>query len=76
MREKILEALRNVADDADFEASEDLLEDGLIDSFQMVKLVSELEDAFSIDINGSDIIPDNFLNLKTIEEMVKRYTEA
>lgn len=74
MKERILELLTQINMDADFESSEDYVEDGLIDSFEMVNLVSELEDAFSIEISGKDIVPENFINLSTIEAMIRRYT--
>ena len=74
MRERILELLTPINADADFESSEDYIEDGLIDSFEMVNLVSELEDAFSFEISGKDIIPENFVNLCAIEAMIRKYT--
>ena len=52
----ILEILVNLKDDADFENSTDFIEDGLLDSFDLVNLVAELEDAFEIEMKGSDII--------------------
>ena len=76
MREKIIAALKAVCDDNDFEASKDFLEDGLVDSFQMVELVGELEDAFSIEIGGSDIVPENFVNLDALVKLVSKYTEG
>lgn len=74
MKDRILELLEQISEDADFEHSTDFIEDGLMDSFQMVELVSELEDEFSIEISGKDIIPENFRNLDTIGAMVRKYT--
>ena len=74
MKDRILELLKQVSEDADFEHSANLIEDGLMDSFQIVDLVSELEDEFSIEISGKDIIPENFMNLDTIGAMVCKYT--
>ena len=75
MKDSILEVLREVNEDADFESSLDFLEDGLIDSFEIVELVSKLEDKFPIEIRGIDIVPENFLNLETIEKLLKKYLE-
>lgn len=74
MKDRILELLKQVSEDADFEHSANFIEDGLMDSFQIVDLVSELEDEFSIEISGKDIIPENFMNLDTIGAMVRKYT--
>lgn len=75
MRESILEALKRVNEDVDFESSEDFIEDGLLDSFDIVTLVEELEDEFSIEISGTDIVPENFVNLDAIAELVQRCEE-
>lgn len=75
MKDSILEVLREVNEDADFESSSDFIEDGLIDSFEIVDLVSKLEDKFPVEIRGTDIIPENFVNLEAIEKLVKKYLE-
>lgn len=75
MKDSILEVLREVNEDADFESSLDFLEDGLIDSFEIVDLVSGLEDKFSVEIKGIDIVPENFVNLETIEKLLRKYLE-
>lgn len=76
MEESILEVLKQINPDVDFEASRDFVEDGLLDSFEIVDLVSELEDEFSIEISGRDIIPENFISLETIVALVRKYTEG
>lgn len=75
MKEGILQALRAVNGDGDFENSQDFIEDGLLDSFEIVNLVSELEDLFSLEIRGADIIPENFINLEAITELLQGYKE-
>lgn len=69
----ILDILIGLKDDADFENSEDFIEDGLLDSFDLVNLVAELETEFDIEIKGSDIIPENFVSIKKISELVEKY---
>ena len=69
----VLEILRNLKEDADFEESTDFIEDGLLDSFEIVELVSALEDAFEIEISGRDIIPENFVSVEAIEELIEKY---
>ena len=75
MKDGILEALKRVNEDVDFESSEDFVEDGLLDSFDIVTLVEELEDEFGIEIGGTDIIPENFVSVKAIEALVVKCQE-
>lgn len=76
MREEILEILQSIREDADFEHSTDFIEDGFLDSFEIVNLVSELEDAFLIEIRGTDIVPENFTSLDTISALIDKYREG
>lgn len=73
MKEKILEILQDIRPEVDFNNSEDFIEDGYLDSFDMVALVSNLDKTFGISILGEDIIPENFANLEAIENIVKKY---
>jgi len=70
---EILEILKELKEDVDFESSKDFIEDGLLDSFEIVELVSALEDAFEIEISGRDIVPENFVSVEAIEEMIDKY---
>lgn len=70
--EKIMEILQGIRPEFDFASSEDFIEDGYLDSFDLVSLVSELDDAFNISIDGLDIIPENFKSLNTITNVVKK----
>lgn len=76
MREVILEILQSIREDGDFENSADFIEDGLLDSFEIVNLVSELEEKFLIEIRGTDIVPENFTSLDVIAALVEKYQEG
>ena len=69
----ILEILKRLNDDVDFENSKDFVEEGLLDSFDIVNLVGALEDELDIEISGRDIIPDNFVSVEAIENMLEKY---
>lgn len=73
MKEKILEILRGIDENVDYETSDNFIEDGIIDSYQMVEIIDGLESEFDIEISGRDIIPENFANLDSIEAMLKKY---
>lgn len=70
---KIKEILKNIRPEEDFEKSEDFVEDGLLDSFDVVTLVSELDKNFNISIDGADIVPDNFNKFINITRLLKKY---
>lgn len=69
----ILEILKSIRDDVNFEESDNFIDDGLLDSFDIVTLVEEIEERFGIEMSGSDIIPDNFVSVSAIEKLVEGY---
>ncbi len=71
-KEKILEILKEIRPEFSFEDSDNYIEDGFLDSFDVVTLVSELEDAFDIIIDGLDIVPENFESVDTIVNTINR----
>ena len=72
MREKILEILYGVRTDIDFENEKKLIDDSLLDSFDIISIVGELNDAFDIDINVEDLEPYNFNTVDAMQELVKK----
>ncbi len=75
MKERILTILNQLGADRDYENSKDFLDEGLLDSFEIVELVGKLEEEFNIEISGKDIVPENFINLETIQTLVLKYRE-
>ncbi|MBK6365643.1 MAG: acyl carrier protein [Saprospiraceae bacterium] len=75
MTEKILEILSDVRPDLDFENEKSLVSDGNLDSFDIVTIISELNDAFNIKIKVQDLIPANFNSLEAIHNLVVRLRE-
>lgn len=69
---KIYDILEGLRPEFDYSQSENFVEEGLLDSFDIVTLVSELEDAYHIIIDGLDIIPENFETISAILETVKK----
>jgi len=70
--EELLEILNEVNADVDFEKCESLIDDGILDSFDIVSIVGELNDAFDVEISPVDIIPKNFNSAKAMWAMVER----
>ncbi len=71
--QKLLEALEEVRDDVDFAHQEGLVEDGIIDSLDLTRIIASLDEAFDIHIPAGEIEPENFDNINAILEMVHRY---
>lgn len=73
--EQILEVLESIRPDVDFNTDKKLIDDGILDSFDVVSIVAELADAFSIDIDADEIIPENFNSVDAIKKMVDRLAD-
>jgi acyl carrier protein len=68
----VAEILKEIRPEFDFTASQDFIADGMLDSFDMVTLVAALDKNYGISIQGTDILPENFNNLQSIEALLKR----
>lgn len=69
---RVREILTEIRPEVDFSKSDHLFDDGLLDSFDLITLVSELDRAYNISINGLDIVPENFSSVAKIEALVAR----
>lgn len=67
--------LREIDDSIDYEKEQALIDDRLLDSFGVITLVAELEDAFDISIEASEMVPENFNSAEAIYRMVCRLQE-
>ena len=70
---KLIEILQEIHPQFDFEKSKDFFADGLIDSFDLTRLIGALEEAYGISIKGEDLKAENFRSLASITEMLERY---
>ena len=74
--EKLLEILNDIQPDADYETCTTLIDDEVLDSFAILSIVGELEEAFDIEITPVDIVPQNFNSAQALWDMVQRLQEA
>lgn len=72
MQEKLMEILTELRPDVDFENNTALIDDGILDSFDLVSLIGELVDAFGVEIAFDDMEPENFNSVESMLEMLKR----
>jgi len=75
MREKIENLVKSICPDEDFSSSSDFVEDLLIDSLDVIRIVAELEKKFSISIDGNDIVPENFSSFDSLESLVRSFSK-
>ncbi len=68
---KIIESLlTEIRPEFDFSKSTNFIENGMLDSFDIVQLVVSLDDEFGISIDGLDILPENFSSVDDIAELL------
>ena len=73
MKEKVLEILNELHPEFDFtEKGIDFIEQGMLDSFDIVTLISDFEDQLGIQVAGSEVLPENFANLGNIVKLLER----
>ncbi|MDY5986039.1 acyl carrier protein [Sporofaciens sp. SGI.106] len=74
--EKLLEILEDIQPGVDYENCTTLIDDEILDSFAILSIVSELEDAFDVEVTPVEIVPENFNSAQALWEMVQRLQEA
>ena len=70
--DELLELLEDIKPTVDFRTCTGLIDDGYLDSFDILSIVSELNDAFGIEISPVDIVPENFTSAQALWNMVER----
>ena len=70
MKKKILDFLTEIRPEFDFAASNNFIEEGMLDSFDIVSLVASLDEEFGISIDGIEILPENFSNVDSIFQLL------
>lgn len=74
--EKLLEILKDLHNDVDFEVEEALVDDGILDSLDIVAIVTEVNSEFDVSIPPEEIIPENFNSAAAIWALISRLDEA
>lgn len=72
MNNQIISILNGIRPEFDFSEDVNFIEEGMLDSFDVISLVSELEENFGININGVDILPENFSSIENIKSLINK----
>lgn len=74
MRERVMALLAENYPDIDFECSEELVDDGILDSLTIVGIISDLSMEFGVVIPYEDIVPENFNSVDAMAALIQKYS--
>lgn len=74
--EELIAILKELHPDVDFLAEEALIDDGILDSLDIVTLVTEINNTFDVSIPAEEILPENFNSAKALWALIERLDEA
>ena len=72
MKERILKILSGLRPEFDFTMDVNFIEEGILDSFDVINLVPALDSEFGISIDGTDVLPENFSSVNAIVMLLKK----
>lgn len=70
MKDRIINILQEIRPEFNFSQDIDFIREGMLDSFDIVSLVTELDEQFNISIDGLDIVPENFSSINSISNLL------
>lgn len=70
--EDLIRILSEIKPGVDFEEEENLMEDEILDSFDIVSLVAKIDEEFDVEITPKDLVPENFKSAKTIYDLITK----
>ena len=72
MKDELMEILTEIRPDVDFENETSLIDDGILDSMDIVSLVGELDDAFDVTVGVENLLPENFNSVDAMVNLIER----
>ncbi|MBO6193950.1 MAG: acyl carrier protein [Clostridiales bacterium] len=73
--DELIEILKDLHSDVDFETCTTLIDDKILDSFDIVSIVSEVNDRFDVTIPAKELVPENFNSAKALWDLISRLEE-
>ena len=70
--EELLRIMSEVRPDIDFETATKLIDNEMLDSLDIVAIVTDVNDEFEVDINVNDLLPENFNSAKALYELIQK----
>ena len=72
MKEQIIKILTELRPEFDFTTDVNFIEEGMLDSFDVVSLVDSIETEMGVSISGVDVLPENFCNVEAICKTIEK----
>jgi Phosphopantetheine attachment site. len=73
--ERLIELLKGVRDDVDFNECTTLVDEGILDSFDIIEIVNIIDEEYDVEIPATEIVPENFNSAEAILNMIQRLQE-
>lgn len=73
--EELLAILNQIHPDVDFSTEDDLIGDEILDSLDIVTLITEINSTFDVSIPAEEIVPENFCNAEALWALITRLDE-
>ncbi len=70
--DQLMDILSEVNGDVDFETCDTLMDDDILDSYEIDSIVDEINDVFGVDITSADVVPENFNSAEAIWDLIQR----
>lgn len=70
--EKILSILQDIRPDVDFVNEKKLIDDGILESFDIIAIISTFNDEFDIEIDVDELVPDNFNTIEAMKQLIEK----
>lgn len=74
--EELYEILEDILPDEDYRTGTSLVDDGILTSFELVRLVTEISDAFDVTIPSGEIVPENFNSAEKMMALIRKLEGA
>ncbi|MGI6220712.1 MAG: acyl carrier protein [Coriobacteriales bacterium] len=73
--EEVIELLQDVEEDVDYETCTTLVDDRVLDSFDIISIINAIDEEFDVAVPAKDIVPDNFNSASAIHALILRLQE-
>ena len=73
--DKLIEIMSNIRPDIDFTTASTLIDDDLLDSFDITAIVAEVNHEFGVEINVNALLPENFNSAGALYELIEQLQE-
>ena len=72
---ELIESLENLHPEVDFDTCTTLIDDKILDSFDIITIISEINEEFDVVIPAEEIIPENFNSAQALYELVSKLAD-